>query len=98
MHPGDENGAVILDERMAQAKAKRNSFAMGMLISAAAGIFGLILTAIIADSVSVSLIVAVIADRTMMRKKQNFVTLRKNTGNTKKILFCLHRKSGKYRL
>ena len=61
MHPGDENGAVILDERMAQAKAKRNSFAMGMLISAAAGIFGLILTAIIADSVSVSLIVAVIA-------------------------------------
>ena len=57
MHPGDENGAVILDERMAQAKAKRNSFAMGMLISAAAGIFGLIL----ADSVSVSLIVAVIA-------------------------------------
>ena len=39
MHPGDENGAVILDERMAQAKAKRNSFAMGMLISAAAGIF-----------------------------------------------------------
>ena len=40
MHPGDENGAVILDERMAQAKAKRNSFAMGMLISAAAGIFG----------------------------------------------------------
>ena len=28
MHPGDENGAVILDERMAQAKAKRNSFAM----------------------------------------------------------------------
>ncbi len=34
---------------------------MGMLISAAAGIFGLILTAIIADSVSVSLIVAVIA-------------------------------------
>ena len=116
MHPGDENGAVILDERMAQAKAKRNSFAMGMLISAAAGIFGLILTAIIADSVSVSLIVAVIAaalvgfcgkqqlkyarefqkrirmkkrwvsrqeklrcrkkisDRTMMRKKLNFVT------------------------
>lgn len=61
MHPGDENGAVILDERMAQAKAKRNSFAMGMLISAVAGIFGLILTAIIADSVSVSLIVAVIA-------------------------------------
>ncbi len=51
MHPGDENGAVILDERMAQAKAKRNSFAMGMLISATAGIFGLILTAIIADSV-----------------------------------------------
>ena len=61
MHPGDENGAVILDERMAQAKAKRNTFSMGMLISAAAGIFGLILPAIIADSVSVSLIVAVIA-------------------------------------
>ena len=25
MHPGDENGAVILDERMAQAKAKETA-------------------------------------------------------------------------
>ena len=55
MRPGDESGEIILDERMAEAKARRNGFAMGMLISAFAGIFGLILSAIIADSIAVSL-------------------------------------------
>ena len=61
MRPGDESGEIILDERMAEAKARRNGFAMGMLISAFAGIFGLILSAIIADSIAVSLTVAVAA-------------------------------------
>ena len=39
MRPGDESGEIILDERIAEAKARRNGFAMGMMISAFAGIF-----------------------------------------------------------
>ena len=61
MRPGDESGEIILDERMAEAKARRNGFAVGMLISAFAGVLGLILSAIIADSIAVSLTVAVAA-------------------------------------
>ena len=61
MRPGDENGAVLLDERLAETRKKRNGFAMGMLVSAAVGIIALILSAIMADSVVVSIVVAVIA-------------------------------------
>ena len=61
MRPGDENGAVLLDERLAETRKKRNGFAMGMLVSAAVGIIALILSAIMADSVVVSIVVAIIA-------------------------------------
>ena len=61
MRPGDENGAVLLDERLAETRKKRNGFAMGMLVSAAVGIIALILSEIMGDSVVVSIVVAVIA-------------------------------------
>lgn len=61
MRPGAENGAVLLDERLAEARSKRNRYAAGMLISAVAGIVGLVLSAIMADKIAVSLIVAVAA-------------------------------------
>ena len=61
MRPGEENGALLLDERLEVTRRKRNGFALGMLASAAAGIIGLIVSAAVANNIVVSLAAVIIA-------------------------------------
>ena len=61
MRPGDESGALLLDGKLEETRKKRNGYALGMLASAAAGIIGLIVSAVMADSIVVSLIAVAIA-------------------------------------
>ena len=61
MRPGEENGALLLDEKLAETRKKRNGYALGMLASAAVGIIGLITSALAANSIAVSLTAVAIA-------------------------------------
>ena len=58
---GEENGGVILDGKVAETRNKRNRAAMGMILSAVGGIFGLILSAAFSDTIAVSIAVLAVA-------------------------------------
>ncbi len=60
MKPGDGSGEVLLDQKVAQTRMKKNSYAAGMIVVALAGIAALILTAVLADNIWVSLAVVAI--------------------------------------
>lgn len=61
MRPGDETAMVILEEKVAQTRRKKNEFATGMIAAAAAGILALIMTAVVSDSVILSLAVIAVS-------------------------------------
>lgn len=61
MRPGDETAMVILEEKVAETRRKKNEFAIGMIAAAAAGILALIMTAAISDSVLLSLAVCAVS-------------------------------------
>lgn len=61
MRPGDEAAMVILEEKVAQTRRKKNEFATGMIAAAVAGIIALIMTAVASDSVILSLAVIAVS-------------------------------------
>lgn len=61
MRPGDETAMVILEEKVAETRRKKNEFAIGMIAAAVAGILALIMTAAISDSVLLSLAVSAVS-------------------------------------
>ena len=61
MRPGDETAAVILDEKIAEMRKKRNEFAVGMIAAAVAGILLLIATAAMSASILQGLLVVAVA-------------------------------------
>ena len=61
MRPGDETAMVILEEKVAETRRKKNEFAVGMIAAAVAGILALIMTAAVSDSVLLSLAVSAVS-------------------------------------